>query len=133
MANAALVHLYIPPHPSLANRCEIVDMAGTWPPGEKRGGGLEGWMGWDGGGGGPPTTSNSHSSHIFLDIPSLPLSSLHPQYSTFFFYSFNQEANSGQSAGGETLHSPRKIIFYKSRIMSFFLFFFFFFLAVFNQ
>lgn len=37
MANAALVHLYIPPHPSFANRCEILDMACIWPHGEKRG------------------------------------------------------------------------------------------------
>lgn len=36
MANAALVHLYIPPHPSLANRCEILDMAWIWLPGEKK-------------------------------------------------------------------------------------------------
>lgn len=45
MANAALVHLYIPPHPSLANRCEILDMAWIWPPGERRGGG---WIGLEG-------------------------------------------------------------------------------------
>ena len=42
MANAALVHLYIPPHPSLANRCEILDMAWIWLPGEK--GGFD-WIG----------------------------------------------------------------------------------------
>lgn len=36
MANAALAHLYIPSHPSLANRCEILDMAWIWLPGEKK-------------------------------------------------------------------------------------------------
>lgn len=38
MANAALVH--IPPYPFLTNRCEILDMAWFWPPGEK---GLRRW------------------------------------------------------------------------------------------
>lgn len=40
MANAALVHLYIPPHPSLTNRCEILDMAWIWHRGEKWGWGV---------------------------------------------------------------------------------------------
>lgn len=59
MANAALVHLYIPPHPSLANRCEILDMAWIWPPGEKKGG----WVGL-----GRGAISTSHSIHITFDF-----------------------------------------------------------------
>lgn len=47
MANAALAHLYIPSHPSLANRCEILDMAWIWLPGEKKG---KKRLWWDAGG-----------------------------------------------------------------------------------
>lgn len=35
MADATLVHLNIPSHPSLANRCEILDMSWIWPPGQR--------------------------------------------------------------------------------------------------
>lgn len=59
MANAAPVHLYILPHPSLANRCEILDMAWIWPPAEK----MEGSIGL-----GKEAISTSHSIHIFCFI-----------------------------------------------------------------
>lgn len=73
MANAALVHLYIPPHPSLANRCEILDMAWIWLPGEKRGGG-GGRLDWGGEQFPPPTASISSAFFTFdyiIDILSL--------------------------------------------------------------
>lgn len=63
MANAALVHLYIPPHPSLANRCEILDMAWIWLPGGKKkvGGKREGGLlDLEGEQFPPPTTSLSY-------------------------------------------------------------------------
>ncbi len=59
MANAALVHLYIPPHPSLANRCEILDMAWILLPGEKTGIRLD-----LGGEHFPPSTASK--SHVYL-------------------------------------------------------------------
>lgn len=55
MANAALVHLYNPPHPSLANRCEILDMAWIWHPGGGGGGGV--WLDFEGEQFPPPTAS----------------------------------------------------------------------------
>lgn len=61
MANAALVHLYIPLHPFLANRCEILDMAWIWPPGEK--GGLD-WV-ERGALSASHTSHTSHTIHIF--------------------------------------------------------------------
>lgn len=60
MANAALVHLHIPLHPSLTNRCEILDMAWIWLPGERG----------DSIGSGRGTVSTFHSIHslCFFDF-----------------------------------------------------------------
>lgn len=92
MANAALVHLYIPPHPSLPNRCENLDMAWIWPPGEK--GGLD----W--GGGQFPSPIASMSSVFSLFTFSFHYT---PLFSCLCLPYFS---NLGQSIGGKHCTVP---------------------------
>lgn len=92
MANAALVHLYIPPHPSLANHCEILDMAWIWPPGEKRGIELDWWRGQF-----PPPTASISSVFFFFIFKSL----FQHIFTLLLFF----HRDLGQSGGVETLSS----------------------------
>lgn len=92
MANAALVHLYIPPHPSLPNRCENLDMAWIWPPGEK--GGLD----W-GGGQFPSPIASCHVLCFFTFYIFLPL------YAIIFLSLFTLLFKFRSVNRGETLYS----------------------------